>query len=291
MSEGGPSDSVRRFFRNLFRGQTQPPDRYLGGVGLSAYGLLLIALGLALFSALIDLWPALDEGATPAHEVALLWGLVDVSVTESTALILVAALAGALGGFVHAATSFGSYAGNRNFRVSWVWWYWLRLPIGAALALGFYFVLRGGLIAVDGTTEVNPYGVAAFAFIVGLFSKQAIDKLEELFDTLFKVENAGDERRGDKLDERPPVIRRVDPKSLKVGEPRNLTIHGQAFGDDASVLIDGEPRQARWIDETELKVDIREADVRDEGNLRVAVISPGDGGESSNVVKLAVRRA
>ena len=80
------------------------------------------------------------------------------------------------------------------------WYLILRTPIGIALALLFYLVLRGGLIAptlsttpADPTpkshawTLLNPYGLAAIAAMAGMFSKQATDKLSELFDTLFKT--------------------------------------------------------------------------------------------------------
>lgn len=274
-------------FARPFRGHSQPEDRYLGGVGLSLYGVLLIAIGLSLFSALIELWPAVDDGGAAPGEVGLFWGLLDVDVTEPTALILLAVLMGALGGFVHAATSFGSYAGNRNFKMSWIWWYWLRLPIGAALALGFYFVIRGGLIGVNGTTEINPYGIAAFTFVTGLFSKQATDKLEELFDTLFKVHDTGDAQRGDKLGDRPPIIRRLQPQQVQAGQPRDLKIHGQAFKRGATVEVNGASRDARLVDESELEVRLKAEDLRAAGTLRIAVVNPDN--DRSNAAKLKVQ--
>ena len=82
------------------------------------------------------------------------------------------------------------------------WWYVLRFLIGAALALILYFALRGGLIGTDGTsTDVNPYGVAALSALAGLFSKQATDKLSEVFDTFFQTRQGyGDDRRTDTLE-------------------------------------------------------------------------------------------
>ena len=125
---------------------------------------------------------------------SLFFGLVDVTVDKSTGILLVVIIMGALGGFIHAATSFASYAGNRTLRVSWLWWFWLRIPLGATLALGFYFVLRAGFVGVqESSVDINSYGAAAFAFLTGAFSKQAIDKLEELFNTLASHQ---DRRRG-----------------------------------------------------------------------------------------------
>lgn len=63
-------------------------------------------------------------------------------------------------------------------------------------------MLRGGLTQGNGESlkSVNPYGIAAISGMVGLFSKQASDKLREIFDHLFKTEaGQGDAARGDKL--------------------------------------------------------------------------------------------
>jgi hypothetical protein len=69
------------------------------------------------------------------------------------------------------------------------------------LALVFYFVIRGGLLSVNGGADtISPYGVAAVAALVGLFSKQATDKLAEVFTTLFRTQKGeGDDARADKV--------------------------------------------------------------------------------------------
>jgi hypothetical protein len=52
-----------------------------------------------------------------------------------------------------------------------------------------YFVIRGGFLAsATGTEELNPWGFVAVAALVGLFSKQATNKLDELFSTMFKTD-------------------------------------------------------------------------------------------------------
>ena len=82
------------------------------------------------------------------------------------------------------------FVGNRRFVGSWTWWYLLRPFIGVALALLIYFAVRGGLIAAStGAGGLSPYGVAAIAGMAGLFSKQATDKLREVFETLFKTDH------------------------------------------------------------------------------------------------------
>jgi hypothetical protein len=58
--------------------------------------------------------------------------------------------------------------------------------------------VRGGLFAPGSYSgAVNPYGMAAVSGLVGMFSKQATDKLGELFGTMFRT--ATDAERTDKL--------------------------------------------------------------------------------------------
>ncbi len=72
----------------------------------------------------------------------------------------------------------------------------MRPFIGTALAVIVYFVVQGGLIAgTSGAGSLSPYGVAAIAGLAGMFSKQATDKLREVFENLFRTEN----HRADKL--------------------------------------------------------------------------------------------
>lgn len=56
------------------------------------------------------------------------------------------------------------------------------------LPLILYFAVRGGLITGNaGAQNLSLYGVAAVAGSAGMFSKQATDKLREVFETLFKT--------------------------------------------------------------------------------------------------------
>ncbi len=161
-----------------------------------AFGISLIVLNLALVYVLVKIWPAT---LPPAHEgsVTLLWGTLPIHLWLETRYLVIVAVAGALGSYIHLATSFANYLGNR--RLVWSWWYVLRPFIGTALALILYFAVRGGLIAGTGGTEtLSPYGVAAIAGMAGMFSKQATDKLREVFEDLFKTTPP---ERADKLKE------------------------------------------------------------------------------------------
>ncbi len=133
---------------------------------------------------------------------------------ETRLLLLVMAM-GALGSYIHAGTSFVTYVGNRSFVESWTWWYLLRPFIGLALAIIFYFVIRGGLLSAGAVaSDISPFGFAAVAGLVGMFSKQATDKLEEIFNNLFQVsKEGGDAQRGDKLETNRPVEEKMIPIS------------------------------------------------------------------------------
>jgi len=127
--------------------------------------------------------------------------------TLEVRLLLLVLLAGAIGSYVHASSSFVDYLGNRTLISSWVWWYLLRPFIGMMLALLFYFVFRGGFITAGvnqggeaAASFINPFGIAAMAGLVGMFSKVAADKLNEVFLTLFAPKaGQGDAKRADKL--------------------------------------------------------------------------------------------
>ncbi|NJL28327.1 MAG: hypothetical protein HC897_10775 [Thermoanaerobaculia bacterium] len=145
------------------------------------FGIYLVVLALALSGAVIFQMQRMPRQASELD------------------LVVLVLLAGALGSYVHAATSFTSYVGNQRLHKSWLWWYILRPFIGSALALIFYFVVRAGFVQNgSGPENLNLFGIAGLAGLTGMFSKQATDKLREVFDNLFSVKG-GDDARADKL--------------------------------------------------------------------------------------------
>jgi hypothetical protein len=156
------------------------------------FGIALFASILCIVGAVVSLWPA--PGAD--QSVAILCGTR--SMPREVNLLALVLLFGALGSFVHVTKSFASFAGNRCLIASWLWWYLLQPVVGMSLALLFYVMIRGGLFAPDSNAgAVSPYGVSGLSGLVGMFSKQATDKLGELFGTLFQT--AADSQRSDKL--------------------------------------------------------------------------------------------
>lgn len=191
-----------------------------------------------------------NDTRTAAEEilptVTLFGGRLVLNHSVEVRLLLIALLAGALGSYIHAATSFADYVGNRKLSGNWVWWYLLRPFIGMTLALVFYFVVRGGFISPSaGGADMNPFGIAAMAGLVGMFSKQAIDKLNEVFTSLFG--SKGDDKRGDKL--LAPSVTTIKPNEGPIAGGTAVTITGSGFlpgaqvkfGDAAAsgIVIDG----------------------------------------------------
>lgn len=113
------------------------------------------------------------------------------SVTTENRIILMVMVSGALGSSVHSLTSFTKYAGKNQLTENWIWWYIMRPFIGTSLALIFYLALRAGLFTSAASAEdINLYGILTISGLSGMFSRQATDKLSELFNNIFKTENS-----------------------------------------------------------------------------------------------------
>jgi len=196
--------------------------------------------------------------------------------TRELQLLLLAMLAGALGSFVHALKSFSDFVGNRTLTASWFWWYITRPFLGAALAVIFYAVLRGGFMA--GTPAdakaVNQFGVVAVGALVGMFADKATDKLAEIFDTLFK----GSDNRGGKL--AAPVIDKLVPSSFASGSPSGtFKIIGDRLASVTQVKFDNVPHPHGTVTDKEITVDLTANDLAKPGTIKVSVV--GDNGESA----------
>jgi hypothetical protein len=228
-------------------GADEAPDSGVGAGFVSAPGVAVIALVVlgamvATIYALIALWPASPSaGSTPSYV-----GGVKIMLDREQRLFAIVGLAGLLGGFIHSARSLYEYAGNRVLRWSWLLMY-VSLPlVGAALAVVFYVILRGGLIT--GTAaQVNFFGFAAISALVGLFSPEAADKLKQIFATLLAPAQQGrdrlttdDQARADSL----------EPESGPVGT--TITIRGWNLSRATAVLFFGARAVATVISSTEV---------------------------------------
>jgi len=191
-------------------------------------------------------------------------------------------IAGILGSFVHGATSLADYIGNDNFNKSWTWFYLLRPVIGMALALVFYFVIRGGFLTTSGgAKDINPYGIAALAGLVGMFSKQATDKLSEVFSTLFRAApGEGDEKRKDSLKSDPTTVTGVDPQPVPAGSTNQvITVTGTNFVDGSTVYLNDVAQVTTFVSATQLTAQIEDALLVAPATMKLEVVND-DGTES-----------
>jgi hypothetical protein len=295
MSAGGSAGAGERMGSPSQDGTRRPNNPLVVVFGT----IVLIAVGLAFLASLINIWPIVDAAATSGtqatarHTVRLLFALVTVKVTASTALLLLVMAAGGLGSMIQAATSFGDFVGNRRFYSSWVPWYLMRIIVGVLLALVLYFAFRGGFFSGSSSTSaVNPYGIAALAALAGLFSKQATDKLREVFETLFRVSSTtGDAQRQDDLANAVPTLIAVVPPAFIVGAPAStLTVQGAHFIKGTTVVrINAIDQETTFIGPQELSVTVPADLVARAGSLRVTVFNgPPGGGESKPAVLVPV---
>jgi len=168
-------------------------------------GVGLIILCLLLIYVFVSLWPpelANTAKGSDATQIRWLGTHYAMDTNVEARLLLLVVVTGALGSFVHTATSFGDFVGNQKLSTNWVWWYILRPFIGMALAAVVYAAIRAGFLTGGGTPNtLNLFGVAALSGMVGMFSKQATDKLSEVFNTLFRTApGGGDVQRNEGLD-------------------------------------------------------------------------------------------
>jgi len=165
------------------RGSTSLP---MGAQVRLLLGLYLLGLIVGLLYLLIITWPEVG-GATNLSVFGLRLG------REGRVLLLVS-LTGGLGACIHGATSFIYFCGKGQLFRSWGWWYVFRPFIGASLAVVVYAALRGSLLTARVSPEdMNIFGVVAIAGLSGMFSKQAVEKLRQMFDLLLaKLSEAGE---------------------------------------------------------------------------------------------------
>ena len=110
------------------------------------------------------------------------------------AVIIMVILLGTLGGLIHLASSLTIFVGNRDLKRSWIVYYVLAPVQGAALAPLLYLLLKSAVLSPQqsegsGTQNLNLTAIYAFAALTGLFSKQAVEKLADVFATIFgKIE-------------------------------------------------------------------------------------------------------
>lgn len=151
-------------------------------------------------------------------------------------LFVIVMLAGALGGLVHSLRSFYWYLGNRALYTSWAGMYVTLPVVGAAMAVVFYLVIRGGFTPSDSNfDQTNPFGFAALAVLVGMFTEQAALRLKEVAETVFTKAQKGKDHAG------PPSLTQVEPDRGPVDGGTEVTLKGTGFKAGAVVRFGSKP--------------------------------------------------
>lgn len=254
----------------------------------------LIGLALLIAYLFVCVWPSTFTQATTGAEgskVTFLFTTVSFEVSADVRLLLMVMLAGGLGSFIHTATSFGDFVGNQKLSRSWLWWYILKPFIGMALAVVFYLVIRGGFLSAGAEAgKLNVYGIAALAGLAGMFSKQATDKLSEVFDAMFRTAAAnGDAKRKDDLGNPTPVLMELGPTSIALATQNSLVnLKGSSFVRDSMARVNGQSRETAFVDAGQLTVKLLPEDVANAGQLEVVVFNPPPGGGISTPLGIKV---
>jgi hypothetical protein len=139
----------------------------------------------------------------------------------------------------------------------------------------------------NSTDNVNDFGIAAISGLVGMFSKQATAKLDEIFTSLFRTEKQED--LGDKLANKVPVLTGVNPATIAVGsDDTTITVTGDGFVDKSKVLWAEDQLVTTFVSATQLTAIVPAAKLASAGTFDVTVFSPSPGGGTSSPVKIAV---
>ncbi|PJG53196.1 hypothetical protein CVM73_21375 [Bradyrhizobium forestalis] len=247
---------------------------------INLMGALYLTITGLFFYLLIATWPVLDGPAFKSFHIFF----SRHSWEPDKQMLFTVMVAGALGSLTHTMTSFGDYVGNRQLSTNWLWFMILRVPIGMTLAVLFYFIVRGGLLLptlsappaggsapTNSTLQLNPYGMAAFAALAGMFSKQATDKLAAVFDAVFAMTKPVE--RDNPLNAKDAELK-VAPAKLTQGKLEELTVTGSGFQTETKATVNGKDRAFKKSSATEGKITLLEEDVRGVGELAIVVVNP-----------------
>jgi hypothetical protein len=242
-------------------------------VGAGLVAIYLLATSIAAFYLLCKVWPgAADPGCafnTTACAVSVFNS--EIKLTLELRQILVAFFAGMMGNTIASTLSFSSYVGNRKLELSWLPWYFFNPLAGALIATLFYFLYRGGMVSA-GTpgAAISAYTIAGLGGLAGMFSKNAADKMKEVFDTVFRSRQ--DEQRKDKLGG-PAAHATAQPATIAHGAAAatEVILSGATFSNACTATVNGTARTARFISATSVGVTLTVADLAAAGNVVIIV--------------------
>jgi hypothetical protein len=160
-------------------------------VKLIVLGFFLLIIPVVLVFFIIDFWPVKAAANTWSNTTMIL-GLYLPFHLRMLVLVL---LAGGLGSYIHVATSFSYHIAKGDFEPHWYWWYWMRIPIGATLALVTLMIIEGQLfVPPTANSDAAPFTTIGIAALIGLFSRHAVEKLRDIFDVVFNPREKRDDK-------------------------------------------------------------------------------------------------
>ncbi|HVU54493.1 MAG TPA: IPT/TIG domain-containing protein [Puia sp.] len=159
-------------------------------------------------------------------------GLIHIN----TLLLILVAAAGFLGNMIYITSSFSTFVGAVKFRRSWLLWYFVKPFTAAGLALGVYFVFRGGFLNMsDDGANINIYGLITISILTGLYTDRATLKLGEVVNTIFGFKPDENDHRPDKLHQGLKITG-FNPPTLTLGQVNTILITGENL-DKQSLVI------------------------------------------------------
>lgn len=199
-------------------------------------------------------------------------------------LIWLVFLIGAIASCLHGIVSLAYHVGNSKFNSTWSIWYYSRPLIGAILSLLFYLVLRAGFTTSIEKINANFYTISALSGLVGMFSRQALDKLGDIFDVIFKSNKEPDKKESNPL----PNITRLDPNQINANSDNDIKVYGGDFNGDSVVWINNKNYKTEFISSQQLKLTIPKEDIPNPVILKVVVFNPPPEGGLSNSIDVNV---
>ncbi|MGD2086420.1 MAG: hypothetical protein PVH61_09585 [Candidatus Aminicenantes bacterium] len=162
-------------------------------IKLIILGFFLLIIPVILVFFIIDFWPVKDTANANAwSDTSMILGL---HLAYHLRMLLLVLLAGGLGSYIHVATSFSYHIAKRDFEPRWYWWYWMRIPIGAILALVAIMITSGNLfVAPTGNNDSIPITTIGIAALIGLFSRHAVEKIRDILDVVFNTREKKDDK-------------------------------------------------------------------------------------------------
>ncbi|PYQ67306.1 MAG: hypothetical protein DMF53_01885 [Acidobacteria bacterium] len=155
-------------------------------------------------------------------------------------LFILVLLAGGIGASLHALRSLYWYTGNRKAVESWLLMYLLLPWTGALMATVFYLIISAGLMSPEQAS--NPLIAVGIAVLVGMFSREAGQKLEYIADALFTRASNGSDAGKDSQATLQVVA--VDPPAGKTAGGDKVTVKGIGFSGQPTVLFDNAEAQS-----------------------------------------------